>query len=553
MTEDERQHQLYRAFAAAGFQRDRKRTKGFRYVGPLSVVGRDISVAITFPNLEFTHLPLAELMHPEEEAPEIVAHLDASGGLCFASEGDVVLDRYDVEGTVLLCIELAKRGLERALTYKSLENEIAAEFQQHWDGEKFYYDLAGDGIYRASYYVFTDGRRVLSQNIAAARRLSANADFGVPQSLPAYVISSTKELTFHDGQTRPKTLSDFEKYLVGEGLCNSARLYQLIGELLPSAPLIFLRAPNGCVGIQITDSVVPQGALQRKSSAGRLFQTHAAKQKITRLSGSRIDLEFIFERNMHHQRPLTGKHIALIGCGTIGSHLAKMLVQSGAGHEGGSLLLLDYQQLEPGNIGRHYLGMPDIGKSKVEALKVELKRQFPDASISSMRQEAVSYLPHLHSRDVIVDATGEEALSIAINEHFLRLGREGKTIPPRLHAWLFGNGAAAQALFVDGSEYACFRCLKAGHPLRWRFDPMKSGESAETTAAACGEGRFIPYGVAAPIIAAGVALQLVLDWANGDPSPRLRTMSIDKRTTKTINDKNAEKSKTCPACGAAGD
>ena len=116
------------------------------------VVGREVGVAIEFRDLEFTRLPKLTLLNPDDEAPQVVAHLEASGALCFARNEDLVLDRYNVGGTTLMCLELARRGLERALTHKRLQDEIAQEFPQHWFGKTFYYDVVGMEHVRAKLY-----------------------------------------------------------------------------------------------------------------------------------------------------------------------------------------------------------------------------------------------------------------------------------------------------------------------------------------------------------------------------------------------------------------
>jgi len=550
MNIDDRQQLFRQTLVAEGFERDRKQTLSFRFIGTLRADNRSISVAITFSDLEFSHLPTVELLRPEKEAPDVLAHLSTTGGLCFASDGDVILDRYDVVGSVQLCLGLAKQGLQRALTHKYLSDEIAAEFPQHWGGSHFYYDLSGKGVYQARFYRSEDGRWLLTHDQAALMRFGIYSETSKRNAHLANVIRLDKNLTFIPGQTRPQSLTDFVEYLTNVTEKKYGAFFDFQSEKQITAALFFLHAPNGCVGIRIPIRHTPRSAASRKIGLRQLL---ADRQPIERLSGSRFDPQFIFERNMHKQQSLAGKRIALVGCGTIGSHLSKMLVQSGAGHCGGAFMLLDNQTLEPGNIGRHYLGPTHTGKRKVDAMKEELLRQFPDANISTIHQDAVAHLPHLVGQDLVIDATGEEALSNSINHYFAIRHRANKKVPSRLHIWLFGNGAAAQALLVDDSEFACFRCLKEGSPSRWRFDPMKPDAGTEQTAAACGEGRFVPYGVAAPTMAGALALQMALDWSNGAPSPRLRTITIDKKTTRARDDTNPKKINACPECASAGD
>ena len=138
---------------------------------------------------------------------------------------------------------------------------------------------------------------------------------------------------------------------------------------------------------------------------------------------------------------------------------------------------------------------------------------------------------------------------MSINHHFVAHRRDHETAPGVLHVRLFGNGAAAQTLLVDGPDFACFKCLKPDHGGNWRFSPLKSGVAATQTVAACGESQYIAYGVAAPAMAAALALQLILDWNNGTPAPRMRTIRIEKKDTQEVADKNPDRSPRCPACG----
>ena len=105
--DDQRAKDLLSTLIPNGFRRDRSYSKGIRYTGQLTAAGRKVTVAVTFPDFEFTRLPELTLLHPEQEAAHVVAHLTASGTMCYARDEDLVLDRYDVGGTALMCLELA--------------------------------------------------------------------------------------------------------------------------------------------------------------------------------------------------------------------------------------------------------------------------------------------------------------------------------------------------------------------------------------------------------------------------------------------------------------
>jgi len=554
---DQRAKDLLRTLAHKGFKRDRSETKAYRYTGRLKAAGREVSVSIAFPDLEFTRLPELTILNPEQEAPHVVAHLTASGALCFARNEDLVLDRYDVGGTALMCLELARRGIERALTHKHLEQEIAQEFRQHWLGIPFYYDIAATDHERAKLYLVPQNRKpdhfLLTDCEDVLKRLVAE-EAGrrkiIASSRPAFVFRSNTDLTFRRDYRQPQTLAAFTAWLESILPNIGGRAVNELTRRFPDHLVsLFVNAPNGCVGILVDASLPILKGAQRRQGLQRIAQVNAAKIGVQRYSGTRIDLPFIFGRNMNRHTPLTGRRIALVGCGTIGSHLAKFLVQSGAGHNDGTLLLLDNQTLEPGNVGRHYLGTTSIGDSKPGALKGEILRQFPETNILPMVTNAERILNTLAGYDLVVDATGEEALSMSINHHFVARRRDHEMVPDVLHIRLFGNGAAAQALLVDGSEFACFKCLKPDHGGNWRFDPLKPGVASTQTVAACGEAQYIAYGVAAPVMAAALALQLILDWNSGTPAPRMRTIRIEKKDSRQIADKNPDRSPRCPACG----
>lgn len=555
--EDSRAKDLRRTLVYNGFKRDRSETKTYSYEGRLRAAGRGTKIAVTFSDLEFTRLPELTLLNPDQEAPHVVAHLGTSGTLCFARNEDYVLDRYDVGGTALMCLMLASQGLERALTHKHLEKEIAQEFPQHWLGQACYYDIAARTHVSAKLYhiprYHPEGCYLLTDREGALKRLvpdEVKRKSIAASALRAYVFYTGDDLTFKRNFRQPHTLEDFFAWL--ESIIPDAReraMNEMTHKFPDNPAPLFIYAPNGCVGISIDSSIPAIRSAQRRQGLKRIICNNEDTIRVQRYSGTRIDLPFIFGRNMSMHSPLAGRKIALVGCGTIGSHLAKLLVQSGAGHADGSLLLLDNQTLEPGNVGRHFLGTTSIGESKAVALKEDLVQRYPEANMLPMFMDVVRFYDSLANYDLVIDATGEEALSISINHYFVQRRIKFKEAPDVIHARLFGNGAAAQVLLVDGSEFACFKCLKPDHEGSWRFNPVKPDFTPTLTPAACGETQFVAYGVAAPAMAAALALQIALDWNSGSQSPRMRTLRIEENATVDVRNKNPDRSPRCPACG----
>jgi hypothetical protein len=259
-----------------------------------------------------------------------------------------------------------------------------------------------------------------------------------------------------------------------------------------------------------------------------------------------MDADYMLGRNLGSRPGLAGLRVVLVGCGTIGGHLARYLAQSGAGRHG-CLTLVDPDIFRAANVGRHPLGPGSIGLPKAEALVDSLQGDFPCSTFRALPERVLACLAELERADLVVDATGEEALSLALNH---LIARKRQDAPAVLFVYLAGAGRAAQAFLVepDQREGACLKCLRpdlSGPRKHW---PLPPGHGNDEVAAACGESAFTPYGVAAPVIAAGLAMALCLDWVADNPSPRLRTIRLDAGSTLPVADGDPAREAGCPAC-----
>jgi hypothetical protein len=166
--------------------------------------------------------------------------------------------------------------------------------------------------------------------------------------------------------------------------------------------------------------------------------------------------------------------IAIIGAGALGSMIAEILARGGTTN----IMIVDYDNLEPGNLVRHTLTGSDLGRNKATATAARLKSTAPMSSISA---HAVS-LPSGNSLqlfldpfDIVLDCTGED-------EVLKRLGDAWWTIPRRFLSVSFGY--AAKHLFLFGAQACAFpfeEFAVAVHP--WlqaeRLEWMAGGEKLE--------------------------------------------------------------------------
>ncbi len=105
---------------------------------------------------------------------------------------------------------------------------------------------------------------------------------------------------------------------------------------------------------------------------------------------------------------LSGKSVAVVGLGSVGSHVADLLARSGVGH----LTFIDGSVLRPGNCVRHLASPAYVGLSKAEAVKAHLLdagvAQPADIEVIEQSMTSVELAERtFESHDLVIDATGD--------------------------------------------------------------------------------------------------------------------------------------------------
>jgi hypothetical protein len=106
---------------------------------------------------------------------------------------------------------------------------------------------------------------------------------------------------------------------------------------------------------------------------------------------------------------VSDKSIAIIGCGSLGSSIAELLIRLGVR----KALLIDGDKLHAPNLSRHTLSLHEVGENKAMALARRLNTINPFAmitSISTNLSEAKPVPNELTNADVIIDCSGSDAV-----------------------------------------------------------------------------------------------------------------------------------------------
>lgn len=527
--------------------------RGFDYVGPgpdryrgsIRVGHTSAKIDLDIPDLNFVIPPRIEFVDRRNLPLPLVAHLEQGSGLCYADRTLLRLDAYAPGATMLRILEEAEKTIAKSLSGGAMV-EIAQEFPRYWGGGSVqvlisaneippegYLAVPGHGSPSVAILLVPDGRAIPAGFVRTRKVLIVRVARLEP--LPTELVPTTlgQLEAWHSQQSAP------------------SRPFGAVVEALAREEPVFYRGSNGWIGCEL-ELPADLRVMVRKQNARPAFvagELLRRKQGISLVqhTGSEASLDHVTTRNLATTPSLKGKRIALIGCGTIGSHLARYLVQSGAGNDG-ELVLIDNQPFAAGNLGRHLLNFDALGKQKAPALATELARFHPNVKLTPIDHDAMSVWPRLESADLIIDATGVEMVSDALNAKAIELRRAGKQIN-LLHVWLFANGVAAQSFLNLGSDFACYRCLRPDVSRPWIDDPRKNVKNDGTIAPAfCGDGPYLPFSVDAPIVAAAIALRSVLGFFGGHQHPLLRTAQIDPEHAIRKEDKSPRKHQECPAC-----
>ena len=212
--------------------------------------------------------------------------------------------------------------------------------------------------------------------------------------------------------------------------------------------------------------------------------------KVTKATVERADHRWIHGRDQDlRQERLRTLRVAVLGCGSVGGPLAKLLAQAGVSN----LLLVDCGPMDWPNVGRHELGATSVNRNKAEELAGEIEHAYPHLGNVSWRKDRVGpsvtdLIEELVSCNLIVSTMGNWAGESFLNDAH----QERSNFPPILYGWVEPNAAAAHAVLLPQGS-ACFRCgvNDKGRPhltvTQWE------GVQGTLQEPACG-ALFTPYG-----------------------------------------------------------
>lgn len=546
-----------------------------QYRGTISFKGKPLPIKLVISDRNLIRLPSIQLLEIPSEIPKVCAHINAHGYLCYLRNDQVHLRRDNLGGSILGCLEVAERLLERLANGDAL-TDFQDEFSIYWGGAPLLIDIPEEikeGLMKdITLLEFpsdnkNDSMLIIGQNHTEMAQIYS--PWGAKPKFNLYlymrIVDSDQPLGAMANGWPPTSLQDLKDWLT-ESRSKAVRgLLEVVKDaysLKKNILFLLIRASNASCAVMI-DFEHARKTLPCRSSASFMrfvfknsekritdangitkAKSRAAGIKITRLDPVLVDPKSWLTRNLPDTNVgLAGKRIMLLGCGAIGGYLADLLAKNGAGFLNGKLILSDDDTLSVGNIGRHLLGFSDLKRPKTEALRDHLVNHYPRISIDIADNNLLSgsrakYL------DLIIDATGNQSLSLYLSEQRV----SGILSAPIVFTWVAGAGCGAQAYLMHNNKNACLHCLDYATP-GGSASVMRQEYTFQlkNAAGSCGDW-LVPFSASAAIHAAALALDLAAGWANGRPNPLFRSITLDTQNGKTVKPSSPLKHAKCLIC-----
>lgn len=470
----------------------------------------------------------------------IAPHIGPKGNLCYIASSAAVVDIYSPINQTLAALERAAEVLDQIMAGERVD-DLQEEFYAFLPDGALYTDIANPETGRISMLRLDGGSGlVCTDNIARTQAKFS----GLTREFSEFT-GITKKITTRQ-PPRP-LIDEWPPQTVGEMLQWQSKLDDACRRKIQASIVKAYRAQAALMALVI-ESPTSQYAIavldlqkcKRPKKTNQSIPIFEARVMLMQVI--RMDDRYLVQRNIPNRKTLAGLNINLVGCGTIGGYLADMLVKAGAGSGGGALRLIDFDTLQPGNIGRHRLGENHLAANKAEALVAELKIGMTSANVRAVPYDVRTV--NLAGADLIIDATGEQALG-----HWIAgLVQKSSAAVPLIHVWIDGPGIAVRALTKTHASEGCFRCL-CDYERDGEFLSVAGGVSPVFAGEGC-EGPYVPFPASVSVQAAALGLDTVLAWVGQDAWPNLSTRVISRAHDPLDADVSILPRAGCPACSS---
>lgn len=509
--------------------------------------GERVSLALLIKQSFPYSRPLLFVYSPQLK-PLSYPHIESEGKLCVWPD-TFIPDLCNCDYIVQLIIDATDllycnfKGLHKT----HFHEEFTSYWFYHSERKKFKAICLCDPEYRQSreIYVFNHGSRcfIFADSLGELESLLDNRSL-----LPTKKNKSKRKRAL--GKIRPTALFSLEtpwtpkeypntcgeliKLLEAQSGDSLVDILQLITATLKNpftetpCCLLSLNTPTGyCfAGIVFNQSLTSKNNHNsvrdgyRKTMPDNVFQARVSNIGTYGAYVSRIDHSWVTGRDNNPDSKELQKcgDIVIVGCGSVGGAVARLLVQAGIEN----LVLFDSDNLQTENISRHNLGYEGVSHNKAEYLAYSLRRDFPYAKIRAINktwQDAKinddKILAILKSSELIVSCTADW-----YSDQGLLTFQSEYSLVPIIFSFTEAHAMAAHVIVnpCDSDAYNSLH-IQEGEKVGGMKMPVTSWINETTKKIpACG-GTFQPYGIVPLTHLHALTAETVLGLLLGNEEP----------------------------------
>jgi len=237
-----------------------------------------------------------------------------------------------------------------------------------------------------------------------------------------------------------------------------------------------------------------------------------ADDEITPISIDRHNLEYLSKRGGLGGH-ISGVRLAILGCGSLGSHIAELCIKSGLT----DLLLIDGDTFKNENVFRHVLGSESINKNKAEALCEHFRSQYFGLTLEHEKSNRRDISDLINRVDGLVIAIGDPTQERHFNQQVLNLNRSKSVF--MLTTWLEADGVGGHVAMSKTGKKGCLHCLyhkDNTYQLTRKTDFIQPGQVVTRNLTGCGGGH-IAFGAVHAQKTAVMAVEMLLNHIDRRP------------------------------------
>lgn len=249
-----------------------------------------------------------------------------------------------------------------------------------------------------------------------------------------------------------------------------------------------------------------------------IIKNHFSARTVKRCPVLRVDASWVHGRDRDPVfRSISKRKVAIIGCGSLGAAIARLLAQAGVGN----FILVDQDNLTAQNTSRHVLGQRFLCKNKANATVKMLEEDFPHI-ISAIPMPhrfhtlSADQLELLTDCDVIISAGIDYEGDIQIDSWRRLLPRP----PVHICTWVEAFAIVGHAISLFGRD-TLLDAFDDEEQINFRLTDWPQESGSLVVEAGCGNV-FQPHGAIELHTTVTIASGLVLDVLCGKVSTSLR-------------------------------